>query len=624
MDFVLVKKRKGATLNLEQLSFYDDKYISGDKELAVYFKKNTQHSLKEDKGIFISGRIHKYGFSEQESVNTALTAITNKEWPLSSDYTGTFAGMAFNSTQVLVYNDPIGLYKLFYHITDDYIIVSTTLSNFKQFGDYKLTISMLALEVTAPEYSQYGKNTVLEGVKSLLPGEMVVLEHGKEAQHLYDVTIKQDDKTAGKNFSTEIIEFMTEEFRDYYKEREALTIPMSGGVDSRVILAPILNLNKKVKLSNYGRIEYLDSSLPKKIADKLNLEFEIYDPVPYSFPEKDMVWEIVERSDSLHVNSWIPYFIDWDENSEKETFLLGDMCDILRSKAISSLQSRDFRKKYYANKFFSRKKMELTPITAENKKAFQDRKRGIIVSNAKNVLSRFKTLPAPIEELIKEIEADVNELFTHMERYSPKYIESYEELYGIFTHGRKSMGKQINLLKYKYNAELPLLNIRMVRKILNYSPTERYSDELTNKMFKHKSWRVLGNFTTSQNPFFSYNSNYFLMIFGWFLRSGIDQTFTRWHLKSKGKFKRMRLFKTLNSKEVYNYEGAYKNFTSYLENELVDCELQKKIFRDRKTGEAWPLSSMDLIIYGQLMYYIDTFYKNNKKEENKELQATKL
>ena len=62
----------------------------------------------------------------------------------------------------------------------------------------------------------------------------------------------------------------------------------------------------------------------------------------------------------------------------------------------------------------------------------------------------------------------------------------------------------------------------IVRKKLYNFPADRYSYELTNEMFKRKSWAPLGKFKRSQNPYVNYNSSYYLMLFGFIIRSYID------------------------------------------------------------------------------------------------------
>jgi hypothetical protein len=281
------------------------------------------------------------------------------------------------------------------------------------------------------------------------------------------------------------------------------------------------------------------------------------------------------------------------------------MCDILRSKGAESIKSRSFRKKYYVLNFFKRTKIELTEITPTNKLAFQQVKKNKVIGLLKNIIKETQFLPISETEMIAEVEADMDELFDHMERYHPKFIESYEELFGIFTHGRKSMGKQLNLLKYRYLPEIPLLNMRIVRKVLNYSPAERYSDELTNEMFRVQSWIPLGQFRTSQNPFVRYNSSYFMMLLGWFIRSSIDQILTK--MTIKGWINRTRLFKNLNSRDAYQFPGAYERFVACLENDKMDVTKQKNTFIGRRDGTLWPLSSMDLMPILQAIYYLNRF-----------------
>lgn len=605
MDFIFVQSINGFPINTENL-LYDETHHWGPN-CFIKYNNGTQVVLTEVYGIALSGRVKVNSNNSHDSLLNLISDLKVKKWPLSENYSGAFSGLLYDEEGVTIFNDPLGIYKLYYHFTEEIIIISTSLTEMSKIKHFDLNYSAWYLELTSPEYSQYGTSTIFKNVSTLLPGEFILLRNNLICVSLYDTTIKQEDKSANrKELAIDLVNLINKEFEAFYSDFEELTIPMSGGVDSRVVLSPFIKLNKKIKISNYGKLDVLDSYIAKEIANKFNFQFEIYDNAPNSFPRKDFIWSLIQNTDSVHVNAWFSHLNKIDkENKNKEYFLLGDMCDILRSKGADSIKSRGFRKNYYIQNFFKRTKIKLTEITELNKLQFQQDKKKKVIAHLKNVICETKFLPISEEELVSEVEADINELFTHMERYHPKFIESYEELFGIFTHGRKSMGKQLNLLKYGYLPEIPLLNMRIVRKVLNYSPSERYSDELTNEMFKVESWMPLGKFKTSQNPFVNYNSSYFVMLLGWFIRSSVDQILTK--MTIKGLINRPRLFKNLNSRDDYQYPGSYERFVSCLENDKMDVTKQKDSFLGRRNGNLWPLSSMDLMPTIQAIYYLNRF-----------------
>ena len=221
-----------------------------------------------------------------------------------------------------------------------------------------------------------------------MPGEFKYFDFHLNTYSLYDTTIKQEDKSANrKELATELVHLINKEFDAFYNEYNQLTIPMSGSVDSRVVLAPFIPQNKHLTLSNYGTIEAIDSSIPDEIAKKFNLHFEIFNNTLQSFPTKEFIWDLIKTTDSIHVNAWFSHLQNAHQTHiVKKQFLLGDMCDILRSKGAESIKSRAFRKKYYILNFFKRTKIELTQITEENKLLFKESKKQRVVSLLKKII----------------------------------------------------------------------------------------------------------------------------------------------------------------------------------------------------------------------------------------------
>jgi len=588
-----------------KIDLCEDQQVHYGLNYVAAWRPSTNRILNDSSALLLSGHIQCRTHNRVHSVEILSEHLRNKEWPLGNEFTGFFSGVQFSDDTLRIFNDPIGLFHLYYCFTAKYLVVATNLNAIYALTGSSIRRSTLLLEMTGPEFSQYGRSTVLENVYSLLPGEMVVVKDGM-TERFFDTTIKAEDKPGHKNLAYELVDLVNSKFKNFYPESDSLMVSMSGGIDSRVNLAALHANGKKPLLSNFGKPEYIDSRIPARIAEDLGLEIDIIDPVSFQFPPQFMTDKIVKETDSLYVNQWLALFDYYkDKQSGYPLFFLGDMCDIFRGKGISSLKTRKFRRNHYARKFVTGKQLSLVPISEEEKRKFAISKRDFILSRVKESARAF--LEEDNQGLIDEVEADLNELFEHLDRYSPSYIESYEELFGIFTHGRRSMGKQLNILKVLFTPEIPILNIRIIRHVLNFSPLARYGDELTNQMFRHPAWSNLGNYPTAQNPFVPYNSKFWLMMLGWFVRSSTDQALLRLHVLTKGKWSRQRLVASRDILSDYLYPGARENYSGYFTGSKINASKLTKLFEDRAGKSSWPLSGQDLIPHAQAAWYLKNF-----------------
>jgi hypothetical protein len=566
---------------------------------VIKYTKNCQTNFRDDNFLLFSGRVLYDNLNVQESKERFLVDIKNLNWPLPETIHGYFSGFLETNQKTYVFTDPIGLYNLFYYIDDNCVVISSSLMAIQKTIKAPLNTAGIVLE-TFGHTSQFGTMTAFQGIKRLWSGELLIIENNKKKESLFDYSIKKEETIPSKNIAEELVTLINEENNLLYDGD--IIVGLSGGVDSRVNLAPLIKNNKKFEAINYGKEDLIDSSIPKKIAEKFKFKIDFIDPTPNLFPKKEIITDMISKTSSAYINSWHSLLLG---NKEANLFLLGDITDILRAKNISSLKGRKFRTIFYIKKFFLGKKLELNEINTSNKNEFKEIKINQLKKNLDYALVNFKVSDEEKETIKKTAVEDLTTLFNHLDNYNCKYIESYEELYGIFTWGRLAMGKQLNLLQYKYKAEIPLTNIKIARKVLNISPNYRYADELTSKMFKSKSWKKLGNFPLSQNPLVAYNSSFYLMLIGWFLRSKTDFFLTKLSVASKGKMNKKRLFKSYDYQKSYCYPGAFENFKSYFEpNEIYDYENIVNLFENRANKTAWPFSSMDLMPHVQIMYYI--------------------
>jgi len=616
MSFLFIKSKDSRLLSRAKELFQDEYnaiWKLTPEKLIFYDKNKTFHHSDDSKAMVTAGRVIYDNMDEEASKKQFISDLILGNWPLQEEASGFFSGFLTTEDRDYIFNDAVGVYHLYYYLGKDTVIVSFNLFPIYRLLELPINKASIVLHSINP-FIEYGKMTVLEGVNRLMPGEMLILENDHLKEKKYDTTIKERDDKPDDNIAEELVDLINREIGKLYWEKEVI-LPLSGGIDSRVILMALLANNIPFKAVNYGIPGTIETDLALKLSKKFGFPLEIVDPTPHLFPPKKVVEDIIKKTDSLFVNMWHGILLKKD-GDENKFFLLGDMLDILRAKGIKSMKSRKFRTRYYIKRVLFGYEHPYTPFTEEKIKQFQKEKIDAYIKKARKAFSHFNFIGKEQEKIIEKIKEDFQVLFKHLDKYHFETLESYEELFSIFTGGRINMGRQLNLLMYKYRAEIPLSNIRILRKVLNISPKYRYADELTSKMFKTESWKWGGKIPTNQNPFFAYNAPFYMMMLGWFLRSKTDYFLTKLSVLTKGKWKKKRLFSTYDFKKSYEFPGADEHFKYYFQNgKGYDFSFLTVLFEQRKSGEKWPLSPMDMMPYAQAAFWLNRAHadKGDKK-----------
>jgi len=181
MDFLFYKclnhnNDVNAKLNID---LCEDQQIYYGLNYITAYRPSTNRILNDSSVLLLSGHIQYKTYNRAHSLEILAEYLNNGKWPLSDEFTGFFSGVQFNNDVIRIFNDPIGLFHLYYSITEKYIIVATNLNAIYSITGSAIRKSAIILEMTGPEFSQYGRATVLENVFTLMPGEMLVFRNGK-------------------------------------------------------------------------------------------------------------------------------------------------------------------------------------------------------------------------------------------------------------------------------------------------------------------------------------------------------------------------------------------------------------------------------------------------------------
>lgn len=224
---------------------------------------------------------------------------------IPEEYRGSFCGyvMKHAAGEIVAYTDHTGNKPAFYYCDEDRVLISSNMNYISQvMKQEKIPVS---IDETAAKYlltfgSMIDDRTIIQNVKRILPGHMIVIRDGiVENRQYYSM-----DNTNRQNLSEEeAIEQIDKAFRnairrEFEKDLEygyRHLVDLSGGMDSRMVcwVAHDMGYTDQVNFT-YSKGGYLDHTIAEKVA--LHLKHS------YLFmPLDDVKWlydldEIVEKN----------------------------------------------------------------------------------------------------------------------------------------------------------------------------------------------------------------------------------------------------------------------------------------------------------------------------------------
>lgn len=259
----------------DELSFYEN------EETAVYvygycFPRSDSHFFKDHKRL-TAAQIYKAYVSMQQHMLKQIK--------------GSFSLLIYDKKreQVHVFTDPFNVRPVYYHLQENRLAVSTSLSGIvqylKQTGQSVDVDEASILEYYLFEYI-LGDQTYIRSVRQLSAAGWICMgdagldvhQYWNPFEELSDFKIKYEEEEAVKK-----LEHILKHNIDLYLSGGRPTaIALTGGYDSRTNLALLGDKAKDYLFYSYGIKDTYDLEIPKKIAKSLGLRFKpIYLDKPY-------------------------------------------------------------------------------------------------------------------------------------------------------------------------------------------------------------------------------------------------------------------------------------------------------------------------------------------------------
>jgi len=605
--------------------------ISNNKNINSKFSDNIPHRLFGDWNLFIDeekrieenlaylGIIEGYlkdlktNYRSSENKIDLLSKIENC-WPLPENITGSFSSLLLNKMtgELSISNDVIGVYPIYYLIRGQEVYVSNNLIFIGVASQTALDEAGIAQRCLGPEFSNVGRRTILKDCKRLLPGEFLRLSiKGEILKNLFDNTLFQIDfdKSIHDN-SSSIWKTLKKEVDCSIEEYDKISLALSGGLDSRLILGSISS-DKNLKCITYGARDNYETGIAQRLAKLKEAEFQNFSDLSLYFPQKELLSEYVKNSEAVTFLAWIEVLENLNEPMNMP-ILLGDMTEVLNGRNIKRFSSRSYKKSTFLRHHI---KKESYPFTRTTPKAFNAWKSEVL-SNHLRWYKDYKLdqlgLKSKKADLLKCVENDLNEIFERIEAHELVYVELYDELFSWLTHSRIPMGKQILICNSKFPSFSPTMSLNFLRKASAIHPDQRLGSRLMNKLFKEILELKQLNIPTNQAPMVNQNSHDLIKFPIWGLRNKIDQFLIKRMVNNKNPFGKYRLFKSLNWAEVYQNPDMLENLENYFSNNYLGDGLKESILnqaKGRKTLQHWPFANIDLINISALNLEIEHLRK---------------
>jgi Asparagine synthase len=254
-------------INDEILNSFSNKnvnIVSGGNSRNLFFIKNS------NKNIFIAG----IGIENNDGINRIIDkvgweAVLSKGIEKTLNLDGHFVIIVVEDLKVEIYTDKLGLRDIYIRELDDRIIFSTKIKLLTYFG---------ALEINFTEFSsrwllfnQISQESVFKNCTRLIAGKSANIDIADN----YKVTYGSNNLEFSENpFDSLEYEFrLTSLVNLNVSASEQLSLSLSGGMDSRVILSILLGNRKEFfETHSFGEPSHPDSMLAKEITEKFNIQ----------------------------------------------------------------------------------------------------------------------------------------------------------------------------------------------------------------------------------------------------------------------------------------------------------------------------------------------------------------
>jgi len=188
--------------------------------------------------------------------------------------------MDVQKKQIFIVNDHFARHPLYFTKYKDAILFSTQIKALLSAlpSEPALDKNAVAMMLTIGEVA--GNQTLIEGVETLAAAHILTIDgNGEKRQRYWQYSYQQDFSINKQDAIQSIGEMLTQSVERAVNTSDAVTVPLSGGLDSRFILG-LANKNKDIHAYTWGIPDCRDLIYAKKTAKKINCQHDCFEFLP--------------------------------------------------------------------------------------------------------------------------------------------------------------------------------------------------------------------------------------------------------------------------------------------------------------------------------------------------------
>lgn len=250
-----------------------------DNLFLIYNKSIILKDINNTSWIFIDGYIlprHDcYNVYKDVSPEELVIELFKKYGLNFIDYIkGVFSIIIKNNNKIFVFVDRHSIKKIFYKKTNDSIIVSNEI---KDITKLELDRENAAIFILLSHYLP--GSTMFKDVNVIKAGSYLVIENNYAKEEYYwklnELMIKRKPFITDFNKQAELWKNIISEYVEYISPKK-VSITLTGGNDSRMVLAALISLNIPLNAFSYGNPDSEDVKISELISNKANINYKNY------------------------------------------------------------------------------------------------------------------------------------------------------------------------------------------------------------------------------------------------------------------------------------------------------------------------------------------------------------
>lgn len=539
-----------------------------------------------------------------------LHAVADEHnWPLGSDWTGSFGAVAYVRGATIVCNDLLGIEPVYCATRDGGFMGGTSLIVLARTSRCGIDPVGVLQRITPP-YCNYGRRTMLQGISRLLPGERMVFSgDAAPLRSTFDNSLCAQVITTDVDAAARMTwECLQREMDAAVGIRDHIAVAMSGGWDSRVVLAGVAHRGNTISCLTYGDANAYEVRIAGRCADAVGAHHKSFSIQGTYFPPYDAFRRLVMETEAFNIPEWYSILSVSRETLPRDTLmLLGDHCQSIDGRYMTAFASRNARKKAFLGSIVG-KKEQLEPSSVPLFDAWKKER----IAGLVNDLCRYRTNLSPaladactVELIVAESQRDLESSMLRVHDNLPPFVAMFDELFNWFHKSRYTLSSQNLLLNASYRAMSPTMSMRSLRFLSTLHPRLRLRRRLMDALARLPEFVALGGIPSAQIPFLSARAPSAVRELVWGLRSGMDQVLIARVMRSRDARKRQRVLHSLDYLKEYKRPEVPSTVASWFSPTWLRGETYVSIARERGEMTAWPLINLDLAAPANVSMILD-------------------